>query len=78
MMPGDPLGQVVIGAREIYDAVTQVAATVNRLAASHDEVINDLKDHEVRLRVIERSRWPLPTLAVLASIAAVAVAVFYH
>lgn len=72
----DPLGQVVIGAREIYDAVMNVSATVNRLASQHDDLARDLQDHEVRLRVLERSRWPLPALSILVSIAAVAAAFF--
>jgi hypothetical protein len=74
----DPLGQVVIGAREIYDAVMQVSATVNRLSAQHDDLVRDLQDHEVRIRVLERSRWPLPAVSVLVSVAAVAVAIFYR
>jgi hypothetical protein len=74
----DPVGHVVIGAREIYDAVMQVSATVNRLAQQHDDLAKDLQDHEVRIRILERSRWPLPAVSVLVSVAAVAVAIFWR
>ena len=32
------------------------------------------RDHEQRLRTLERARWPLPTIAVLAAIIAAVVA----
>ena len=33
-------------------------------------------DHEVRLRALERGRWPLPSVAVLLSGAALATSIF--
>jgi len=83
----DPLG-VQIGAREIYDRlgdvdrkVDAVGSKVDRLVDAHDvirgdigELREDIRDHEDRLRTLERGRWPLPSLAALCSIAAVAIA----
>lgn len=71
----DPLGPVVIGAREVYDAVMRLTATVERLVDGHADADTQLKDHEARLRGLERGRWPLPSLAVLVSIAALGLAV---
>ena len=70
----EPLGPVTIGLREVYDAVMRLTGTVERLAAQHDDTARQLSDHEARLRTLERSRWPLPSLAALVSIAALIVA----
>ena len=74
-MSPDPIGPVVIGAREIYDQLVRVAQAVERLTSHIDDHGQDLKDHEARLRSLERARWPLPALAVLVSIGALAAAV---
>jgi hypothetical protein len=71
----DPLGPVVITAREIYDAVVRLTGAVEGVMKDHSEARNDLIDHEARLRALERSRWPLPSLAALLSLGALAVAV---
>jgi hypothetical protein len=34
------------------------------------EQLKDIPDHEARLRVLERARWPLPTVALVASVGA--------
>lgn len=77
----DPLGPVTIGAREIYDQVTRIGTAVERLADQNvglgrdiEGVAEDVKDHEVRLRTLERARWPLPTLSALLALAAVVIA----
>jgi hypothetical protein len=70
----DPLGPVVITAREIYDQLVRVVAALDRLTDKHDEQGQDLKDHEARIRSLERGRWPLPSLAVLVSVAALVLA----
>lgn len=73
-MSGDPIGPVVIGAREVYDAVVRLTAAVERLAAGHDGATRDLADHEARIRGLERGRWPLPSLAAVVSLVSLAVA----
>lgn len=70
----DPLGPVTIGAREIYDQVVRLQVTVERMADQHVGTADDIKDHEVRLRSLERGRWPLPSLAVLVSLVALLLA----
>ncbi len=72
----DPLGPVVITSREIYDKLVLVAEVVNGLAKGMIDQAKDLGDHETRLRALEKARWPLPALAVLVSIAALALAFF--
>lgn len=79
----DPLGPVVITSREIYDqlvrvgtALTDLASQIGRLNDSHDETRRDVSDHEMRIRSLERRQLPLPTVALLLSLAGVALSVF--
>lgn len=72
----DPLGPVIITSREIYDKLVLVAASVQRISDQLDGMAQDLHDHETRLRSLERARWPLPALAVLVSLAALALPLF--
>lgn len=39
-----------------------------RIEAKMDSVMSDITDHEVRLRLLEKARWPLPSVAVLSGI----------
>lgn len=71
----DPLGGVVITLREIYDVVVRLTGRVDVLIAQTDEVRHDLQDHETRLRVLERARWPLPAVSVLLAAASFGYAV---
>jgi hypothetical protein len=66
---------VRIGAREIYDALVRLEATVGRLVEQYAETRAEVRDHEGRMRDLERGRWPLPALAALVSLAALAVAI---
>jgi len=79
----DPLGPVLITGREIYDAVMRLTGRVDVLIAQHDAAVRDQQDHErqsaathqdfeSRLRSLERRQWPLPTAAVLVSLASLA------
>jgi TolA-binding protein len=72
----EPLGPVTIGAREIYDElrsvsgkVDQLGSKVDQVASAHEDMRADLTDHEARIRVLERGRWPLPSLAALIALA---------
>ncbi len=76
----DPLGPVVVTAREIYDQLVRLTTAVGDLASQLGQVVTsqaelkaevkgDFADHETRLRSLERGRWPLPALAVLISAA---------
>jgi len=81
-MSPDPGPVVVIGLKEIYDAVTSMSAQMTLLAHQHTDLTRDFAehkiDHEARIRSLERSRWPLPSLAVLVSIASLALAVIIY
>ena len=70
-MPGvnDPMGPVVITSRDIYDALIRLTDTVNRLVNAGDGYTEDLRDHETRLRALEATRWPVPTIAILVALA---------
>ncbi|MFD7429065.1 hypothetical protein ACFV6Z_18760 [Streptomyces sp. NPDC059818] len=39
------------------------------------DIRSDLGDHEQRLRTLERARWPMPTIGVLAGMAGTATGV---
>ncbi|WP_406266234.1 hypothetical protein OH779_19895 [Actinacidiphila glaucinigra] len=39
-------------------------------------ITDELADHETRLRRLEATRWPLPTIGALAGVAGVATALF--
>lgn len=64
-----------IGAREIYDALVRLEATVARLVEQGSETKAEVRDHEVRMRDLERARWPIPAVTVLVSLAALATAI---
>lgn len=68
------MGYVVIGVREVYDAVLRLTVKIEALPGQIAELATDRDDHEERLRTLEHGRWPLPALAVLIAIAAVIVA----
>jgi hypothetical protein len=72
----EPLGPVIIGAREIYDAVVRLTGRVEVLIEQQTQTAHDVQDHEARLRALERARWPLPTISVLLAILSLGVAVF--
>lgn len=58
-----------IGAREIYDLLTQVTGKVDRLVDQTENVQRAQADHETRIRALERARWPLPSLSALIALA---------
>lgn len=72
-MNPDPFSVTITG-REVYDAVVRLTGRVDVLIEQQTNAVADLKDHETRLRALERSRWPLPSLAVLISLAALVLA----
>ena len=74
----DPLGGIVITSREIYDAVVRLTGRVDVLIEQQTTTRQEVQDHEQRLRGLERGRWPLPSLAVLVSIAAFVLSVVYR
>lgn len=73
MSPEPPLGYAVISSREIYDAVVRLTGRVDVLIEQQSHTQADVTDHESRLRALEKARWPLPSLAVLLSVAAIVI-----
>lgn len=61
--------------RALHDAVTRVETKLDGLRDDNAAVREDLADHEMRLRALERGRWPLPTVAALAGVAGAATGV---
>lgn len=72
MTPSTPIpdGSVIITPTEVYVEVRATGDAVRELALKLDTIPAELVDHEARLRVLERGRWPLPALAAIISIAA--------
>jgi hypothetical protein len=59
--------------------VRGLSKAVHRIEAKIDGVLNETKnlrddvaDHEARIRALERARWPVPTIGVLAGVAGAA------
>ncbi|MBO2460983.1 hypothetical protein [Actinomadura violacea] len=46
-----------------------------RIEIKLDQALTQHADHETRIRLLERGRWPLPSVAVLLSVGALAAAV---
>jgi hypothetical protein len=84
-LPGE--GSITITLRDVWTELRLVSAkvdTVDHKVTEVDhkvsEVTTDAHDHEVRLRALEKARWPLPALAVLISVTSIIVSVLlaYH
>ena len=71
-LPPDQFGPVVITAREIYDAVIRVSTQVGQVAQQVTYMAERQADHDKRIAALESSRWPLPSIAALASVASIA------
>lgn len=69
---------VEITLREIYEALVVLRGRVDVLIAQQTSAQAVDQDHETRLRSLERRQWPLPTIAVVASLAALAVGILPH
>lgn len=66
---------VTITSREIYDAVVRLTGRVDVLIEQQAHTNTDVQDHEGRIRVLEKGRWPLPALSALVAIGALTVSV---
>lgn len=71
----DPHAPVVVTVRDIWEELVRLRSSVERLVDRGDVITSEIADHETRLRSLERARWPLPSLAVLVSIAALTVTI---
>ncbi|MEU3252878.1 hypothetical protein [Streptomyces sp. NPDC006997] len=66
---------VYISTAQMYQEVRDLAQTVGRIESKVDnfldeakDIRSDVHDHEIRIRTLERARWPLPTIGVLAGV----------
>lgn len=68
-----PVVQITL--QQIYDKLVVLERDVARLVDQHDRAERTDTDHETRIRVLERGRWPLPAVSVLIALASFAYAV---
>ncbi len=80
---GTPDPGVVISSAQMYqelralaDGVTRVEAKLDAIGQGLSDLSKDVADHETRIRALERARWPLPTIGVLAGVAGAATGAF--
>lgn len=71
-----PEGGVVITTTQMYqelrslsDGLVRVETKLDGIAQGLTDLSTDVADHETRLRALERGRWPLPTIGILAGVA---------
>lgn len=60
----------------IEDKVDQIIVHLERVAVNQEGSKSAIGDHEERLRLIERERWPLPQVATLLALGSMAIAAF--
>ncbi|MEV7222671.1 hypothetical protein AB0N98_22670 [Streptomyces sp. NPDC093681] len=67
---------VYISTAQMYQEVRDLAQTVSRIESKVDsfldeakDIRSDVQDHELRIRTLERARWPMPTIGVLVGVA---------
>lgn len=70
-----PLGQMYQEVRGLAQAVSRIESKIDGILDETKDIRSDLQDHEQRLRTLERARWPLPTIGVLAGVAGTATGV---
>ncbi|OIJ97788.1 hypothetical protein BIV25_13350 [Streptomyces sp. MUSC 14] len=75
-----PEGEVALALAELRSALEVGLARIDGqlalLVQRSDQADKALQDLEARVTTLERARWPLPTVAVLVSITAVALTAF--
>ncbi|MFD8092347.1 hypothetical protein [Streptomyces malaysiensis] len=75
-----PEEQVALALAELRQALevgfARIDGQLALIVQRSDQTDKALEELEERVAALEKARWPLPTLAVLASVAAVALAIF--
>lgn len=78
-----PNGGFVVTPEQMYTAIQDLRSEITKLGTkmdvyiAHDEETKkDVADHESRIRSLEKSRWPLPSLAAVISVLGVVLALF--
>ena len=76
--PADPSGVYISSAqmyqelRSLSDGLTRVETKLDGIGQGLNDLGKDVADHETRIRTLEKARWPLPTIGVLAGVAGAA------
>jgi hypothetical protein len=71
----DPIAGVSISPREIYDVLVRLTGRVDVLIAQHEIDRGEIKDHELRIRSLERNRWPVHLLTGMVALAALVLSI---
>lgn len=58
--------------RSLSDGLTRVETKLDGIGQGLTELGKDVADHESRIRTLEKARWPMPTIGVLAGVAGAA------
>ncbi|MDX2679303.1 hypothetical protein [Streptomyces soliscabiei] len=58
--------------RSLSDGLTRVETKLDGIGQGLNDLGKDVADHETRIRTLEKARWPLPTIGVLAGVAGAA------
>ena len=61
--------------RSLSDGLTRVETKLDGIGQGLNDLGKDVADHETRIRTLEKARWPLPTIGVLAGVAGAATGV---
>lgn len=69
-MADEPLGPIVITARDVYNELREVHVKVDELRHENGGQVERIGDHEVRLRALERWRYALPLSALTTAVSA--------
>lgn len=64
-----PPAQMYTELRSLSDGLPRVETKLDGIGQGLTDLGKDVADHETRLRTLERRRWPLPTIGVLAVVA---------
>lgn len=65
-------GSVLVTPADMYAEMRAMSTTMTRMEGKLDAAASmqtAVADHESRLRTLERSRWPLPSLAAVCGVA---------
>lgn len=73
---GPDTGGVYIPNQQIYSTVLQVNGKMDVLIMQNQGIQGQVTDHETRLRSLESTRWPLPTMSVLVALVSLSVALY--
>ena len=76
-MQPDPIG-VHVSLADIYRTLLEMSAKLDVAMRRIDDHDSDMKDHEARLRALEKARWPLPTISALIACASFALALVVY